>query len=302
MGSGAGPKLASYWNDKDGDGRTYRHPFTGQTAPSVTTVLKMVNKDGLKQWYADMTLRHVMQNPDLFYQRSDQDFYRGARYAATNYRDERAEVGTDIHLIVEAELTNQWEVPQAWDKDVIECVDLWHAFLSEHEVIPWAVETTLWNHDWPIAGTADLIGWIDGRFGVYDLKSARGVHYENIMQLAMLKNSTEVLREVPEGTDGAVLFEKDQTINGVKHKISGWFVSEELPEIDTVGIIHIHQTETDPLTDKHVEGFQRLLLPPFGTIDVEFEDLDLVLEESMGYARSYAASKRLEARRRERGR
>ncbi len=294
------PMLASYFNDTDGDGRFYRNPFTGQTAVSVTSVLKMANKDGMKQWYVDMALKAVIDNPDGFFQRDAVDFFKGYRFAAENFRDERAEVWTEMHGIVEALLTDAWDTPQPWDQSVIECVDQFKMLQAENEIIPWAVETTLWNEEWPLAGTADFIGWVNGKFGIWDSKTARKVHRENLLQLAMLKNSPEVLRQVPEGTEGAVKFEKEETVKGQKFKRVGWFVREELPEIEEVGIFHCHQTEVDPLTGVREEAFHRLVTAPFGTLDVRFEELDVLLDEARGYHIAYSAQQRILERRKQR--
>lgn len=296
------PLLASYFNDTDGDGRYYRHPFTGQTAVSVTSVNKMVNKDGMKQWYVDMALRAVIANPDSFFQRDAIDFFKGVRFAAENFRDERAVVGNELHTVVQGIMEDWWEMPQPWDKDVIACVDQFKMLMAENELIPWATEVTLWNEDLPLAGTADFIGWVNGKFGIYDTKSARRIHRENLLQLAMLSNCTEVLRQVPEGTPEAGYFEKVETVKGQKIKKSGWFIQQMLPHpIEEVGFFHIHQAEVDPLLGKEQDAFHALVLPPFGDLDVRFDEMDVLWEEAKGFHQAYTAQQRLAQRRKERG-
>jgi len=285
------PLLASYFNEKDGDGRFYRHPFTGQTAPSVTTINSMVNKDGLSQWKVDMALKEVMKNPDGFYTRSDADFFKGFRYAADRFRDDRAAIGSAVHNVIEAELTNAWEIPEIYHHEVAQCIDQWHLFLSQHEVKPLYVETTLWHPDLPLAGTADLIGWIDGAWGLWDVKTSRKTHHENHLQLAMLANCPEILVQVPEGAADAAYFEKERTVNGAKVTESGWFVSREWPQpIEAAGFIHLRPDETDPMTDKHIPAFNNLVL-------ADLTEFDLLWDEARGHHASYTAVKALEARR-----
>jgi hypothetical protein len=98
------PTLSLNYSAKDDDGRAYSDVMNVigewggkpkyQQYPSVTTALKMTSKDGLRQWAVDVALKAVIKNPDAFYQRSDQDFFKGFRYAADRVRDERAQIGT----------------------------------------------------------------------------------------------------------------------------------------------------------------------------------------------------------------
>ena len=285
------PKLAAYFTEKQDDGRYYKSPFGAPNAVSVTSVLKGSNKDALVQWAADMTALFFAERPDFALTREKADAFQGARFAHNNVRDERGEVGNEVHRWVEADLDGGWGYPDVWDADVQECIDQYKLFLAAHEVKPLMTETTVWSEKNNNAGTLDFIAVIDGIVSLVDTKTSRNLWLEHEMQLAALENADYICREVPEDTKGSVEFVV--TDKDTKKKVSTFWVKEEMPKIERRGFLHLRPTYTDPITGQK--------MPPFwDLVWVVDEDVPVLYEMFLGYNQVHAQKGVLSGLRKER--
>ena len=182
------PELALYAK-QDGTGRSYRHPFRegddGKllTAPSVTTILGLVDKPALIQWAADRTLDWAVENASLLLSKSDDDAHRWGKYRWQDVRDERAEVGTGVHETVEALHTGSWNFPTL-DAEQHRIMAQWDLLNERYLITPHRSEFTVFGElndpskIW--AGTGDgLWDIIDQETGeawdnlVIDLKTSK---------------------------------------------------------------------------------------------------------------------------------
>lgn len=206
------PELSQYYTEKSDDGRNYKHPFrTGPDGkplkvPSITTVLKFEAKDNLIQWAANMTAEFYAKNPTLSMERSTEDAKRSGQYYYKNFRDERAEVGTGVHEYIEQLLTDGWDFPEL-DDEQKRIIDRWHEFNEVYTLEPVLVESTLWNHTYNYAGTADGCTWITGpgtnfeRILLWDdKKTSKNTWPGHWMQLSALKNCEVVMHKNSDGT------------------------------------------------------------------------------------------------------
>ena len=211
------PELA-LWASEAGTGRAYKHPFRAteeldskgepkpMTSPSVTTVLKLVDKSGLSQWAADMTVQWAIDNASLLIGKSDEDAKKWGRYRWTDVRDERAEVGTGIHETIEALHTASWEFPLLNDEQH-RIMEQWELFNERYEVTPHLSEFTVWSLGYDYAGTADgLWDILDRETGefyenvVIDLKTSKNTWPEHWMQLAALRGADVIMVKAEDGT------------------------------------------------------------------------------------------------------
>ena len=194
----AQPKLANLtlWGEANtyNEGRAYRHPETGERYPSVTTVLRLVDKSGLSQWAADQAILWAIDNVEVLLQRSPEAAFAGGRYRWTDFRDERAQVGTGVHETVEAQHTGSWEFPVLDDEQVL-IMEQWATFCSEHVVEPILSEFSVFDTKKGYAGTADGYWLIDGKLTLVDLKTSRNTWPEHMLQLAALWAAPEWVLE-----------------------------------------------------------------------------------------------------------
>lgn len=140
------------------EGRAYHDPRddpkTGPRYPSVTTVLKLVDKSGLSQWAADMAMRWAAENWELLSRRSDEDAFNAGRFRWKDVRDERAEVGTGVHETIEAEHKGTWTFPDL-DEEQEAIIEQWRLLNESHLIEPILTEFTVLDTTVGYAGTAD---------------------------------------------------------------------------------------------------------------------------------------------------
>jgi len=227
------PELAQ-WADDSGTGRAYKHPFRkidgkALTSPSVTTVLKLVDKSGLSQWAADMTLQWAIENASLLLGKSDEDSVRWGRYRWTDVRDERAEVGTGIHNTIEAEHTGSWNFP-VLDDEQRRIMGRWRELNERYLITPHRSEFTVWSLEEDYAGTADGLWDItDLQTGeswenlVVDIKTSKNTWPEHWMQLAALASAD-------------VIMEKDST---------GTWTEVPMPQPGGTAIVHLREDKAE---------------------------------------------------------
>ena len=232
------PELA-LWGNNDGTGRSYRHPFRTTeddkplTSPSVTTILKLVDKGGLSQWAANLTLEWAVSNAALLLSRSDEDGFRAGRYRWKDVRDERAEVGTGIHETIEAMHTGSWDYP-VLDAEQQAIMEQWRALNERYEFTPHRTEVTIWNLKEDYAGTADGVWDIldreSGEFyenALVDLKTSRSTWPEHWMQLAALSAADVLMRKELDGT----------------------WVEDPAPDYSTLAIVHLRADHSEVLIE-----------------------------------------------------
>lgn len=272
------PKLAT---DRSGwGGRGYRIPqrvdeWTGKPViyPSITTVLKAVAKPGLHQWIADQTAAFAVENLPYLYNMSEERgwgylrFYWNRtpdlvgselRLHHEGVRDDAAEMGTNLHEWVEAEVDGTVLSPtlDSWESEQMSVVFL--EWLSEHEIISHAAEFTVVHDGLGIgyAGTGDAdwsikclhdgpacLGQEPGEFVrvLVDLKTSRHTWPEHGMQLSAMFNAPRRMVEVAEGAPGAMLAEK--TENG--RKVRSWWNEEPNAKFERAALLHIRPNDLD---------------------------------------------------------
>jgi len=209
----AQPKLSklSLWGDANAwkEGRAYRHPVTREQFPSVTTVLKLVDKSALAQWAADNAILWAIENGDMLNSRSPEAAFTAGRFAWNRVRDERAEVGTGVHETVEALHTQSWAFP-VLDEEQQLIMKQWELLNEDHLIVPLLSEFTVFNKTAGVMGTADgywevtclhdgptCLGQGAGEMvlALIDLKTSKNHWPEHDYQLAALWGAGEWLIE-----------------------------------------------------------------------------------------------------------
>lgn len=235
--------ILSLYPGKSGnqEGRGYRKPGTGRggvppvTLPSVTTILKHADKSGLTQWAIGLTLDAVNKNPDMVYQRSDQDMKRHFQYQWHKVRDERAEVGTGIHETIEAIHTGSDRYPFL-DDEQMRIMQRWEDFNFHHRVEPVHTEFTVWNEEVRYAGTADGLWYIDGKLTTVDLKTSKNTWPEHFAQLAALRYAPYAWIQCKKDDDGALLH-----VDPKKRETYWKQIPNPALESESVCIVHLRE-------------------------------------------------------------
>lgn len=231
-----GPALAQYWSAEENDGRGYKRPSTGEQVPGVTSITGLVNKD-LAQWGADLATRWMSEhwfqwNPG---QRSEESAFNSARYKWKDYRNERGQVGTNVHNYIEDLLLGRNPLFEFLEPEeqrrVLQFEDF--CFLTGFEAT--ATERQVWGGSY--GGTLDAHGWMYserlGRkaHGLFDWKTSKRAYFEYMMQLAALKNADFQFIQRPQAEADTSPLVKDG-------KTTHW-AEVPMPEVETAWIVHL---------------------------------------------------------------
>lgn len=159
--------------------------------PSVTTVIKIVDKSGpligwAKRITAEAAVRHARELPTWV-----EDFGQGEAVsmltkAANVVRDKAANAGSDVHQFAEAIARGQEvEVPE----ELAPFVAAYRQWLLDFEPDFLAAEEMVCSVTHGYAGTFDAICVIAGETWLLDYKTSTGVYEETALQLAAYANA-----------------------------------------------------------------------------------------------------------------
>ena len=171
--------------------RSHRYKLDGAWVPGVTTLIKGgLPKPALPYWSARVVAEWVADNPDL-----TEDLKRmGGRGPAVAFlkelpwqrRDDAAIRGTDVHALAERLVHGEEvEVPEHLSAHVSGYAD----WLDSTGLEPLLTERPVASRQWRYAGTLDLIGKLDGRLWLLDVKTSSGVYGSTALQLAAYGNA-----------------------------------------------------------------------------------------------------------------
>ena len=177
----------------DGKGHLYRRRSDGMPIPGVTSILRVIAKEALIQWAANMASdywyeavkAHKVENIETAY-----TVWREAKSAHRDFSLQAANIGTEVHKYAEARLKSLpppiLETPQAIKG--AEAFDLW---LQNHDVQVGATERICFSQTHWYAGTCDFVGRIDGSSCVADFKTSSAIYPEMRLQTAAYQRALE---------------------------------------------------------------------------------------------------------------
>jgi len=268
------PKLRSRASGFGGSG--YRIPTWLDDAgkptlvPSVTTITGVTHKPGLVQWAADQTAAYAVTHLDDLMSRTEEagwgflryfwrrepkgvDELRGAHKRVLN---EAANIGTNVHEWIEADLKGEFE-PAIDSFECEQMVEQWLLWKSEHTIEPILVEATAVNREHGYAGTLDGLWVVDGVPTLVDVKTSRNTWPEHFQQLAALGACYTLMEECDECEGSVPLADT-------------WWREIVMPPFSEYAILHLRPQDydskgnvTEPFCklkkieniDLHFEGF-----------------------------------------------
>lgn len=154
-----------------------------QTLPSVTTILRVLEKPALVPWaqgiVAEAAIAHRSELEGWVQVGGVEGAVGLLKKAATAQRDRAAATGTDVHALAE-NLNRGMSV--IVPEDIAGFVDAYRKWLADFSPRILAAEEMLVGDGY--AGTLDLIAEIAGEVWLLDIKTAKGVYADTALQLA----------------------------------------------------------------------------------------------------------------------
>ncbi|MER7213140.1 hypothetical protein ABT340_39265 [Streptosporangium sp. NPDC000239] len=142
----------------------YKDPATGELLRSVTTILTQGSpKEALIHWAGNLVAETAMEHlPQLVRAsrnpQAAKDAYDWLRRAHTRKKDERADLGTAVHQIVEAKVLNE-PMPEAilTNPEMAPYIANFEAFVADWQITFTASEMVVADYDHKFAGTLDYL-------------------------------------------------------------------------------------------------------------------------------------------------
>jgi len=165
-------------------GREYYNFRTQERAPSITSILKVINKEQVNSWAVGMAAGYANENWDEMADWHPAQRKEAMVSAHEEYTSERARIGTLVHETCEAIIKG---IPVEVPKEAASYVGQFGKFVMERRPRFTHSEVTVWSRTLGYAGTADIIMEVNGSTVLADIKTGKNAHPENGLQLAALK-------------------------------------------------------------------------------------------------------------------
>lgn len=205
-------------SNKWGDKRRF-YQVGNNEYPSVTTILDVIGKPALLNWYAKMEREMVLKVAGELYQDAPASpkmtstawtttmlLRLGKEKSGQKELAKAAEIGSQVHALIEwtlrAHLMQQvGPSPRISDKAQWAFM-AWEDWRRSVSLKPIFVEQIVWSHMHGYAGTLDLLAEINGKLTVLDWKSGKAVYPEAHLQNAAYRAA---IREMGHGEPEAGL-------------------------------------------------------------------------------------------------
>lgn len=176
--------------------RLYCHPKTGELAPSVTTILKQVNKPKLVGWSARIAAEYAISEWDALTGLSSYEKKEAIRWAHDREREKASDLGTLVHLAIDCWIKG---IPHEHPKEADPYMNSFTKFLMEKRPRFLMSELTVWNRTHNYAGTADVLCEIGNEIYLADWKTGKSLYPEVGLQLSALGRGEFII--LPDGTE-----------------------------------------------------------------------------------------------------
>lgn len=200
------PKIKTIDRGSGWGGRAYVHPTTGQTVPSVTTCLNLLNKEAIPRWAAKLAAEYAVDNFPVLAKLEREEAIKRVKAYPWEKRDAAGDHGTSVHEYAETRLV--LGLPARASNRSERHVD---EVLDALRPVPIFTEETVWHEGVAYAGTFDGIWKIGRKTVMIDWKSGGAKAYpETALQLTAYSRGEYVIRpdgeqlEVPR-IDGAMV-------------------------------------------------------------------------------------------------
>ena len=176
-------------------GRQYVNPVTGQTYPSVTTILGQIGKgEALKWWAAGEVARYAVEMRDTWLQLDNQAAIDLLKREPLRSLNRAASRGTDVHAIAD-HYAKTGEIGEITAHNGY--VDAMRAFFNDHQPLPVLAECTVFG-EMGYAGSFDMVcrlPALDDKLVILDYKTSKAIYNDTAAQLAAYANAEQYIDE-----------------------------------------------------------------------------------------------------------
>lgn len=176
-------------------GRQYVNPVTGQTYPSVTTILGQIGKgEALKWWAAGEVAKYAVEMRDTWLQLDNQAAIDLLKREPLRSLNRAASRGTDVHAIAD-HYAKTGEIGDITAHNGY--VDAMRAFFNDHQPMPVLTECTVFGEA-GYAGSFDMVcrmPALDDKLVILDYKTSKAIYNDTAAQLAAYAHAEQYIDE-----------------------------------------------------------------------------------------------------------
>ena len=170
----------------------HRYWFNGKGPfPSVTTILKVIDKPALVSWakreVAQSAIRHLDELPGMVAESGGEQAARWLASTPDHRRDTAAQLGSSVHLLADMASRADGKAPEGFEipEATIPYLDAFRGFLKRYSASTIvSSEKAIISLSDGYAGTYDLLMRIEGQLWLIDIKTSKGIYPEYGLQLA----------------------------------------------------------------------------------------------------------------------
>lgn len=171
------------------DEKAHAYTWGGQFVPGVTTILKVIGKPELTNWYIKVTRDYWLEAVKAG--RTDfQAIHKESWTANKKISQSAADIGTQVHLYAEC-FFKKLPLPELTTDEAKRGVEAFHEWLSAHKIEMMASERLVFSKEHYYAGTCDFVANIDGELAVGDIKTSSGIYPEMLLQTAAYQHALQ---------------------------------------------------------------------------------------------------------------
>lgn len=199
--------------------REHYYTIDGELVPSVTTVLKVLDKPALVPWAASQTAKKTLE---ILAKKTDangsilmtfSEAQEAVEEAKRKYREtssDARDIGTIVHAAVEAILLGKTPDP-ILEEGVRNGITAYTQWYEQSKVKPVRLEACIGSKKYRFGGTVDFVGFIDDKLVVADWKTSTGIYEEYKIQVAAyIAAVEEMLADKKQKFAGAYLLRFDK--------------------------------------------------------------------------------------------
>lgn len=154
----------------------HRYKVDGKYKEGVTSIIKILSKDGLIQWAANMVCEYIRANcqplsasSKSIWQVSELDLKK-AKYAHASFRDDSADIGKQVHKWIENHINGNDTEVSVQMRPSIDAFLRWEARAKPTYI---ASERVVYSKEHDYCGTTDVLAQINGERTVIDFKTGK---------------------------------------------------------------------------------------------------------------------------------
>ena len=168
--------------------KTHQYFIDDELYPSVTQILSILNKPALIYWASNITADYILNHLEEIKncEINPNKTFTAAKREHQSLKEKAADIGTQTHRLIEKYLKGQ-SYEDLLNENTFKQFNAFKKWLENKNFKLIESERIVYSKKYKVAGTADIIAWLNEKAYLIDLKTSNSVYKEMILQIAAYK-------------------------------------------------------------------------------------------------------------------